>query len=270
MKDQLEQMLHAARSPGNARNLAREYLQARMLGALQRAGAMVPLAFQGGTALRFLYRLPRFSEDMDFALEGEPASYDLRGYLQAIQSDFAAEGYDVSLRVSDHRAVHSAFVRFPGLPHRFGLSPHEGATLAIKIEVDTNPPPGARLMTTIVRRYVTMQIQHHDKASLLAGKLHAILQRPHIKGRDFYDLLWYLSDPSWPAPNLDLLNHALKQTAWSGPELTAASWRAAVAVRLHEARWDAVRSDVLPFLERPADADLLTLENLRRVLAAPA
>jgi hypothetical protein len=49
----------AARSPG--RNLLREYLQARILAELQRAGAMLSLAFQGGTALRFLYGLPRYS-----------------------------------------------------------------------------------------------------------------------------------------------------------------------------------------------------------------
>jgi hypothetical protein len=52
-----------------AGNLAREYLQARTLLALQQAGAMIPMAFQGGTALRFLFGLPRFSEDLDFALE---------------------------------------------------------------------------------------------------------------------------------------------------------------------------------------------------------
>lgn len=270
MKDRLDELVRSAVSTAHAHNVVREYLQACILGALQRAGAMIPLAFQGGTALRFLYGLPRFSEDMDFALERPGRGYSFRDYLKTIQSDLGAEGYDISIRVSDQKTVHSAFVRFPGLPHRLGLSPHTGETLAVKIEVDTQPPSGARLSTTVVRRYVTLQIQHHDQASLLAGKLHAILQRPHIKGRDFYDLLWYLSDPAWPAPNLDLLNQALLQTNWPGSPFTAETWRAAIAARLEEVRWETVRADVLPFLERPVDADLLTLENMRGLLAATA
>lgn len=49
---------------------------------------------------------------------------------------------------------------------------------------------------------LTLRLQHHDRSSLLAGKLHAIQQ-----GRDIYDLIWYLSDRSWPEPNLVLLNN---------------------------------------------------------------
>ena len=60
MKDHLLQLVQAA-NPVQGRNIVREYLQARILGALQRAGAMVPLAFQGGTSLRFLFALPRYS-----------------------------------------------------------------------------------------------------------------------------------------------------------------------------------------------------------------
>ena len=69
MKAYIEQLLRDVADPINGRNLVREYLQARILESLQRAGAMVPLAFHGGTALRFLYAIPRFSEDLDFALE---------------------------------------------------------------------------------------------------------------------------------------------------------------------------------------------------------
>src|SRR4030067_3635034 len=96
------------------------------------------------------------------------------------------------------------------------------------MEGDTHPPAGAVLMTTLVRRYVTLQLQHHDKASWLAGKLHAILQRPYLKGRDLYDLAWYLSDPEWPEPNLELLNNALRQTGRQGRSLTEKNWSKAV------------------------------------------
>ena len=75
--------------------------------------------------------------------------------------------------------------------HELGLSPRTSEVISVEIEVDTAPPAGAVLATTVVRRHVTLHLQHHDRASLLAGKLHAVLQRPYAKGRDFYDLFWY-------------------------------------------------------------------------------
>lgn len=138
--------------------------------------------------------------------------------------------------------------------------------LAVKIEVDTNPPVGAVLTTTVIRRLVILQLQHHDRASMLAGKLHALLQRPYTKGRDLYDLLWYLSDPVWPTPNLKLLNNALIQTGWIGPEITGENWRPLVADRLQQLNWDRGVDDVRPLLDVGADPSLLTLENLLQVV----
>ncbi len=267
MKDYLATLVRAAPTPAHGRNVAREYLQARILSALQGTGAFIPLAFHGGTALRFLYNTSRYSEDLDFALERAREQYDFRAYLRAVQRVLRAEGYDVVLKVSDQKTVHSAFVRFPGLLHAVGLSPHTDERLAIKLEVDTNPPAGAGLTTTVVRRHVVLQLQHHDRASLLAGKLHAILQRPYLKGRDLYDLLWYLSDPDWPAPNLTMLNSALEQTGWSGAPLTETTWREAVRARLQQADWTRAAADVRPFLEPGADAALLTPEVLLGLLS---
>ncbi len=266
MKDYLAELIRSALTPSHARNLVREYLQARLLGALQRAGAMIPLAFQGGTALRFLYLAPRYSEDLDFSLEREPARYDFRAYLHVIRRDLTGEGYPVTLKVSDRRLVHSAFLRFPGLLYELGLSPHRDETLSVKLEVDTRPPAGAGLTTTLIRRHLPLHIQHHDRASLLAGKLHAILQRPFPKGRDWYDLLWYLSDPDWPPPNLTLLNNALKQTGWDSAPLTESTWYGAVRQRLLEVNWEHILADVRPFLEPTAEVNLLTRENLLRLL----
>ena len=266
MKEHLTLMVHAAPTPVHGRNLAREYLQARILGTLQRAGALIPLAFYGGTALRFLFASARYSEDLDFALEQARSRYDFRAFLHAIQSAFTAEGYTLDVKVSDRKAVHSAFIRFRGLPYELGLSPQRDEMLAVKLEVDTHPPAGAGLATTVIRRHVPLQIHHHDQASLLAGKLHAVLQRPYLKGRDLYDLLWYLSDPDWPAPNLILLNNALQQTGWKSEPLTEDTWRQAVHDRLQPVTWELVANDVRPFLDSNADADLLTAENLMRVL----
>lgn len=266
MKEFLSTLIQSAASPINARNLAREYLQALILQSLQRGGAMTALAFHGGTALRFLYALPRFSEDLDFALEGNSSQYDFRAYLKTIQRDLEAQGYKIVIKLNDKKTVHNAFVRFPGLLYDLKLSPHPDEALAVKIEVDTRPPAGAGLSTSLVRHHVLLNLQHHDQASLLAGKLHAILQRPYLKGRDLYDLVWYLSARDWPSPNLVLLNNALTQTDWNGPELTTGNWRQAVRARIETVSWDQVLGDVLPFLADRQEAELLTQENVLSLL----
>lgn len=266
MKQYLADLVRQTATPVQGRNLAREYLQARILAALQRVGAMIPLAFHGGTALRFLFAHGRYSEDLDFALEGDRQAYDFRRYLQAIRGELMPEGYAVELKVNDHKTVHSAFVRFPRLLYELGLSGQPGEVLAVKLEVDTSPPAGAELATTVVRRFVVLQLHHHNKASLLSGKLHALLQRSYAKGRDIYDLLWYLSDPAWPPPNLILLNNALAQTGWQGGILTEANWRERVHARLRQLDWKDIQADVRPFVEPGFDLSLLTLKNLEHVL----
>lgn len=266
MKDYLASLVKGSKSPLKGRNMMREYLQARILACLQRAGAMIPLAFHGGTALRFLYSLPRHSEDLDFALEGRPAAYDLQAYSLAIETEFRREGYEAETKLSDNRVVHNVWIRFPGLLYEMGLSGQQDEVFSVKLEVDTNPPQGAVLDTTIVRRYVTLHLHHHDRSSLLAGKAHAVLQRPFAKGRDLYDLLWYMSDPDWPDPNLTLLNNALSQTSWRGPALRQGNWRSILRQRIEVLDWQGVRDDVFPFLERPEESKLLTRENLLRLL----
>jgi hypothetical protein len=269
MKEYLAGLARSASTPLRGRNIAREYLQARILASLQRAGAMIPLAFHGGTALRFLYALPRYSEDLDFALERPGTGYDLRTYLHAIRSDLSPEGYSINLKVSDQKTVHNAFIRFRGLPFELGLSAQPDEPLAVKIEVDTKPPGEARLATTIVRRHALLNLQHHDQASLLSGKIHAILHRSFTKGRDIYDLLWYLSDPGWPSPNLAMLNNALHQTGWQGLEVDEENWRTLLATRLEGLEWDRVLDDVRPFLEVQEQVSLMTLESLREMLRNP-
>jgi hypothetical protein len=266
MKDDLLQLVLPIKAPIEARNLAREYLQALILQSLQRIGAMTALAFHGGTALRFLFSSQRYSEDLDFALERPASSYDFRASLQTIRSELQAQGYRVDLKINDQKTVHSAFIRFPGLPSELKLSPHRDETLAVKIEVDTHPPAGAGLTTSLVRRHVLLNLQHHDQASLLAGKLHAVLQRPYLKGRDLYDLSWYLSDRNWPAPNLILLNNALAQSNWPGPELTEKNWREVLRSRLEAISWELALEDVRPFLTDSGELAFLTRENVLKLL----
>ena len=266
MKEYLQQLVRDAPNALIARHIAREYIQARILAGLQRAGAMIPLAFHGGTALRLLYQLPRYSEDLDFALERATPAYDLRAWLRAVRADLTLEGYPIDVRVKDEGVVHSGLIRFRGLLYELGQPAQRDETLLIKVEVDTRPPAGAALETTVVRRYELLRLQHHDRPSLLSGKLHAILQRPYAKGRDLYDLLWYLAASDWPPPNLVMLNNALAQTGWTGGTLTADNWHDAIYRRLQQLDWAAVVADVQPFLIESHQVEWLTREQLVRLL----
>jgi len=266
MKEFLRQILNGVENPVLGRCLVREYLQARLLQSFQDKGVFNTWLFQGGTALRFLHSMPRFSEDLDFALAKPEMEDNLRDILLNARKTFQAEDYDISIKVNDTKTVKSAFVKFGGLLFELGLSAHQSETLSIKVEIDTNPPAGARCESTIVRRHVTLNLRHHDKASLLAGKLHAVLARRYVKGRDIYDLIWYLSDRSWPQPNIELLNNALVQTDWKGPEVTQDNWRSLLREKIDMLKWARVLEDVQPFLERPEDVKLLTKENLLGLL----
>ena len=266
MKAYLRQLTDAWPDPGTRPLLVREYLQARILQALQDRGVFQRWAFLGGTALRLLYGLPRFSEDLDFSLISAGAEPGFREALLDVRRALVREGYLVEGTIKDEKTVAAAFVKFPGLLHELGLSPRATATLSIKVEVDTNPPSGAAIETTMVRRHVTLNLCHHDKASLLAGKLHAILNRPWAKGRDLYDLAWYLADRTWPVPNLVLLNAALVQTGWSGPMMTSGNWTQEVRARLAALDWTRAQADVRPFLEHARDMQLVSRDALERLL----
>ncbi len=266
MKEFLAEIVAAA-PRRDATNVMREYLQARVLQTLQERGAWRSVAFMGGTALRFLYGIPRFSEDLDFALEDADADYDFAGLVSAVRAQFEREGYQAEAKVSSRATVNKAFIGFPGLEHALGLSPHAERVFSVKIEVDTNPPAGAQVEVTTVRRFATLRLTHHDKPSLLAGKAAALLLRDWIKGRDVYDLVWYLSDPTWPEPNEELLLNALRQANRPDEAGQDRPWRDALVLRVQEAPWDHVLSDAQRFLERPEDAWMLERETVLSVLA---
>ena len=112
MKDFLRQILSGMESQILGRCIIREYLQARLLQSLQDRGTFNTWVFQGGTALRFLYGMPRFSEDLDFALV-EPGKEDnFREVLANARRVFRAEDYDIGVKVNDTKTVKSAFLRF--------------------------------------------------------------------------------------------------------------------------------------------------------------
>ena len=96
----------------------------------------------------------------------------------------------------------------------------------------------------------------------MAGKIHALLARRYAKGRDLFDLAWYLTRPDRPSPNFDLLENALAQTTWKGPRVEPNTWRSLLLERVASLDWAALTRDVEPFLEDPNDRQLLDREML--------
>ncbi len=266
MKPLLIQFLGDETNIQARRNMAREFLQAQVLLALQDNGAFADWAFVGGTALRFLYRLPRYSEDLDFSLVEPARDAKFERHMTAVQRALSAQAYDVEVKVRTRATVAAAHVKFRGLLFEIGASPHREEVFMVKVETDTNPPAGAVTETKLLRRFVMLNLHHHDRASLLAGKLHAVITRKYTKGRDLYDLAWYLADDSWPAPNLLQLNNALRQTGWTGSPLTPQNWRTVLAERLEAVNWPEARKDVSPFLEREQDMTLVSKSAILALL----
>ena len=258
--------LAASKSSSNAkRNVMREYLQAYILKILHKEEFFQTAAFLGGTALRFLHGLPRFSEDLDFSLE-KKGSYSLEDTAQKIKRELDLAGFHMSVTYREERTVQNVSIKFEELLYEAGLSPVQGQKFFIKIELDTNPPQGATLETKIVNKFFPMAFLSHDLLSLFAGKLIALFVRKYTKGRDFFDLGWYLSRWKDLFPNIALLQNALRQTDWKGKIPSEADWRDLLYGVVEKADWKKVKQDVENFLENPADLDVFTQSNVLQLL----
>ena len=264
MKDQALALVEKATDRGQALNTLREYLQALVLRSFYESEAFRCLAFVGGTALRFLHGVPRFSEDLDFSLVS-PEGYAGKDWMAKVKRDLALAGFTPEVTWNDRKTVHTGWVRLCGLLREAGLSPLADEKLAIKVEMDTRPPEGGHCERQIVTRHLSFLLQYYDPPSLMAGKLHALLTRRYAKGRDWYDLVWYLSQRPPVAPNLLLLENALNQTQGE-KHIDARQWREAVRSRLLAMDMNALLEDVGPFLERPQDAGMITRDNLLALL----
>lgn len=253
MKDQAIEVAKAETTDRAKRNGLREYLQHVLLRQLFERGVLEDLIFHGGTALRVVHDLPRFSEDLDFHLLGPDPAYDLRSHLAELEKDLGHSGYQVSLGPGLQGNVQSCRFGFERLLYECDLSPHENQKLNVKVEIDVNPPEAFGVERALINKYLPFVVLHHDKPSFMAGKLHAILQRPFAKGRDFYDLWFYLSRWRNISPNIHYLNNALGQTGYAGEPVQEENWKQLVASRVRSVDWVQVQRDVEPFLLRRED-----------------
>lgn len=257
----------ASRQKGfNAKlNIMREYLQAYILRIIYEDKLFRTAAFIGGTALRFLYDLPRFSEDLDFSVEPSQ-NFNFIELIKKVKKELILAGYNISVVYNDQRMVKSSFVKFEELMYEAGISPLKKQNFSIKIEIDTNPPAGAVLETKIVNKYFPVGFLSYNLESLFAGKLHAFLSREYIKGRDFFDVGWYLSKWKNLSPNMKLLQNALKQTLWKGAVLSRDNWRDFIYKVVQKTDWKKIHQDIEKFLENPSDINIFTKENMLKLI----
>ncbi|MFH0763664.1 MAG: nucleotidyl transferase AbiEii/AbiGii toxin family protein [Candidatus Omnitrophota bacterium] len=249
-------------------NMMREYLQAYILRIMYDNGVFRSTAFLGGTALRFLYDLPRFSEDMDFSIVEKGGKHDFPAIVKKIKDEFASMDYNIFVSSNDKNTVRYAFFKFEGLMYEAGISSLKTQKFSVKIEIDANPPEGAVSKSIVVNKYFPIGFLSYDIPSLFSCKLHAILCRKYTKGRDLFDLGWYLSKWKGLSPNLTLLKNALTQTGWKDGFPDENNWRDYVYEAVKKVQWEKVRSDIRNFLENPSDLEVFSQKNVLNLIKA--
>lgn len=192
----------------------KEILQEIALYALWRADFFEVAAFQGGTSLRILHKLPRFSEDLDFILKEPDPGFEWNRYLGRLLEGLQGFGLKSEVLDKSHmdQQVKKAVVKDNAIANQLNLSFYRGHAdrkLNIKLEIDVNPPSGSGYDYTYLDFPLDFEVCHQDLASNFALKIHALLCRSYLKGRDWYDFSWYVSQKV--QPNLPHLQAALYQ-----------------------------------------------------------
>ena len=246
-------------------NAIREIAQEILLGSLSRVGFFKEAVFHGGTGLRILYGMERFSEDLDFALKEPAPSFKLQAYLERSCRESKVYGFDFTVtdRGDPGRTVQKRFVKDHALVKLITFKHfkpgRDTRIIRIKIEVDTNPPAGARFETKFHDYPFAFEIASQDLPSLFAGKCHALLCREYVKGRDWYDFVWYVSRRV--PVNYDYLAKALDQAGpWEGkgPEVDKTWLLSELGKSIARIDWNKAQEDVLRFV-RPRDVPSVKL-----------
>jgi predicted nucleotidyltransferase component of viral defense system len=272
MNEAVRQMLAAyeVRSVQDSLWALREVMQEISLLGLWRGKFFEKAAFYGGTALRVLYGLDRYSEDLDFSLLKKGDGFDLADYGESLKRELASFGFAVEIesrKKQAHTAVQSAFLKADTRTQMITVEFERGLVqqiprnqvLKIKLEVDTDPPPAFLTEVRYLLRPVPFAVRTFSLPDLFAGKMHAVLCRQwksRVKGRDWYDLVWFAAHH--PELHLSHLEQRMRQTGhWEGPApLTEAELRKLIALRIDHVDIGEIRREVEPFVKAP---DALTI-----------
>ena len=251
-------------------NALREILQDVALLGLWRGKFFEKAAFYGGTALRVLYGLDRFSEDMDFSLLEPLDSFDITGYTAFLQRETKAFGFDVRVEKIDkamQSPIQSAFLKANTRKQLLVIEAGEeilkaipkGQILKIKLEVDTDPPPGFATQTRYLLQPIPFAVRAFVVSDLFAGKMHAILCRrwkSRVKGRDWYDLVWYAANH--PELHLYHLEQRMRQTEdlKDDAPLTSERFQDLLTKAINNLDVDQIRREVEPFIKNPRNLSI--------------
>ena len=258
----------------------REILQEIALLGLWRSRFFEKAAFYGGTALRILYGMDRFSEDLDFSLLKPTAEFDLSRYCNALEKEISAFGFEATASGKSKSAqstIQSAFLKADTLKHllvintteRLTASIPRGQVLKIKIEVDTDPPPGFDTETRFLLQPIPFSVRAFSLPDMFAGKMHAVLCRGwkgRVKGRDWYDLVWYAANH----PQLHL-NHLEQRMIQSGhlkkaEYLTPERLSTIAETVIGKLDMDQARREVEPFVKDPETLTVWSRDFFRDVI----
>lgn len=243
-------------------NALKEIFQEIALLGLWRAKFYEKAAFYGGTALRILYGLDRFSEDLDFTLLKTEKNFDLTPYNQAVADELQSFGFQVSVEVKNKNIesnIESAFIKattkqqliiIEATPEITGRI-HRMNTIKIKMEVDTNPPGNCDTEVKNILLPIPFSVKTLTPSDLFAGKLHAILCRPwqkRVKGRDWYDLVWYVAR-NIPVNLHHLRDRLIQSSAWDKSiKLTKNDLITLLSDKINETNFENAKSDIIPFI----------------------
>ncbi len=243
-------------------NAVREIMQSLALLGLWRAKFFEHTAFYGGTSLRILYGLDRFSEDLDFSLLKPSENFNFSVYSDALRKELEAFGFEVTFDVKHKTAgtaIESAFLKANTYnqliviktPEQILSGINRQSILKVKLEVDTNPPQGFRTEMKYVFTPVQFAVRSYTLPSLFAGKVHALLFRKwksRIKGRDWYDFAWYTSH--YPVLNIGHLEERMRQSGHFDGErpLSLTTLTDLIGNAIDGLDIDEARREVIPFV----------------------
>jgi len=243
----------------------REILQEMALLGLWRSRFFEKAAFYGGTALRIFHGLDRFSEDLDFSLLEPDPGFVISRYTRSLEREIRAFGFDVTVTEKAKQAagpVQSAFVKADTMrqlltvqvgPELVRELPR-GQAIRIRIEVDTDPPPGFSTEAKYLLHPIPFTVRTYVLPDLFAGKMHALLCRQwktRVKGRDWYDFVWYAANH----PELDLphLEQRMRQSGhWKEPApMAKTDLDRLLVAAIERLDVDRARKEVEPFILNP-------------------
>jgi len=245
------------------KQVLREIMQQLALAGLSRGGFFDKSAFYGGTALRIFYGLDRFSEDLDFSLLQKNQDFHFEPYLKIIEDEFLAQGIKVSIKTkkkSVESDIESAFLKSETLWSELILDAvvpqlelRQNVGVKIKIEIDTQPPLGFETEEKLLLQPYSFYVKVFKIEDLFAGKMHALLFRrwgKNVKGRDWYDLEWYIRKKV--SLNLNhFLIRAKDSGDWNQETMTEPEFRELLRQRIDSVNFEMAKEDVKRFIANP-------------------